>query len=399
MSGENANDAILRQEWKKPTSTSNSVHDFYLVEYVGGLKKDRRKCIRCGIIICAKNSGTTTLKRHTTTCRKRSAKELSNQSLVDFVRLPKRESKKGLDEVAKTVYRYHIPITRAVNCDVFQTWYKRMGFANVTYSSVNEELNAQYESLMSKVKQMIRNRDNKAMVMISFDKWTSSDYKKYLGVYIYINRLPIMLGLLPYVGFCGAEEVGILIKNLLEQFGPGVADVHLAVTDRGSDVQAACRVLNLHNFPCLAHVINLIVKRFVTGLTGDVTRMADEQVTAESDDEYSEDEIIPPTLQFCYVIEKARQITAKILRTSSLQDKILQLQKTLKLREVKVVVENVTRWNSLLCMLERFLSVKTELLAVFPNELDEYDWTRLSNIISMLKPFQVMTKFVGIFLP
>ena len=39
MSGENANDAILRQEWKKPTSTSNSVHDFYLVEYVGGLKK------------------------------------------------------------------------------------------------------------------------------------------------------------------------------------------------------------------------------------------------------------------------------------------------------------------------------------------------------------------------
>ena len=37
-----------------------------------------------------------------------------------------------------------------------------------------------------------------------------------------------MLGLLPYVGFCGAEEVGILIKNLLEQFGLGVADVHLA---------------------------------------------------------------------------------------------------------------------------------------------------------------------------
>ena len=63
-----------------------------MVEYVGGLNKDRRKCIRCGIILCAKNSGTTTLKRHTTTCRKRSAKELSNQSLVDFVRLPKRES-------------------------------------------------------------------------------------------------------------------------------------------------------------------------------------------------------------------------------------------------------------------------------------------------------------------
>ena len=149
----------------------------------------------------------------------------------------------------------------------------------------------------------------------------------------------------------------------------------------------------------MAHVINLIVKQFVTGLRGDVTQMADEQVTAESDDEYSEDEIIPPSnLQFCDVIEKARQITAKINRTSSLQDEILQLQKTLKLREVKVVVENVTRWNSLLCMLERFLFVKTELLAVFPNELDEYDWTRLSNIISMLKPFQVMTKFVGIFL-
>ena len=80
---------------------------FFLVEYVGGIKKDRRKSIRCGIILCAKNSGTTTLKRHTTTCRKRSATELSNQSLVDFVRLPKRESKKGLDEVAKTVYRYH----------------------------------------------------------------------------------------------------------------------------------------------------------------------------------------------------------------------------------------------------------------------------------------------------
>ena len=39
MSGENANDAILRQEWKKPTSTSNSAHDFFWLNILVDLKK------------------------------------------------------------------------------------------------------------------------------------------------------------------------------------------------------------------------------------------------------------------------------------------------------------------------------------------------------------------------
>ena len=64
MSGENANDAILRQEWKKPTSTSNSVHDFYLVEYVGGLKKDRRKCMTRMCVLFDKNFSKLFAKLH-----------------------------------------------------------------------------------------------------------------------------------------------------------------------------------------------------------------------------------------------------------------------------------------------------------------------------------------------
>ena len=64
---------------------------------------------------------------------------------------------------------------------------------------------------------------------ISYDKWSSADGKKYIGVYLYVNDRNINLGLIPYQGFCGGEEIAKHIKNLLQNFNIVPSDITMAI--------------------------------------------------------------------------------------------------------------------------------------------------------------------------
>ena len=103
----------------------------------------------------------------------------------------------------------------------------------------------------------IAKRDKQQILCISFDEWTGIDGKQYLGVYLYCMSENICLRLIPFTGSCGGEKICVSLQLKIFILLP--QDIIIAIVDCGSDVQLAARLFQWYTFPCLAHIINLIV--------------------------------------------------------------------------------------------------------------------------------------------
>ena len=111
------------------------------------------------------------------------------------------------------VYSANIPITKLTRSEDFGEIFRDAGYARVNYDIINGELERQYHILVSRNKSDVAKRDPKEILVLSLDKWTSSDNKKFIGFYLYMNGLTNCLGLV-HVGFCGSEERIVHIRQL-----------------------------------------------------------------------------------------------------------------------------------------------------------------------------------------
>jgi hypothetical protein len=118
-------------------------------------------------------------------------------------------------------------------------------------------------------------------------------------------------------------------------------------------------LVNLHRFPCIAHTLQLVIK------------------------ELSKNQSV------CNLIAKAKDLVSSIKMSSVAQEKLVSLCG-------KVVVKDcATRWNSIALMLERLLSLRTEVEAVLKemkrDSLSNTEWARLNDILNTLVPFKEQT--------
>ena len=174
-----------------------------------------------------------------------------------------------------------------------------------------------------------------------------------------------------------------------------MTDIDVFVTDCGADVQSAARILGISAFPCLAHVINLIVKQFTFNtctLEDDDNVESDSEEHAISDHEYNE------------TIKVMRAAVRKIKRLSSVHDRFITVQTAIRgLSDpppdsnckqpkdfLEIVVDNSTRWNSLYDCIERFLFLRKTIEATLDAEdLSGINWDKLLEIAQILKPLKV----------
>ena len=158
------------------------------------------------------------------------------------------------------------------------------------------------------------------------------------------------MGLISYEGFCGSEEIVVNLRNMLSKIGLEISDFSVCVNDCGSDVvHATVDIMGLYHFPCLAHVINLIIKRLVFDIESDAEYAPDCENDSDAEDVDSDDEN-ENHVQFSADIRKALEIVQNIHRTTKLQDKLRSLQQLANVPELKIINENTTRWNSRLRM-------------------------------------------------
>ena len=109
------------------------------------------------------------------------------------------------------------------------------------------------------------------------------------------------------------------------------------ITDCGSDVRNVSQLVNAFNFPCLAHIINLIVQKFI--LQANAFDSADDETESVSGDD-SEDEVEP---RFCSAVGSVKEIVAKITRTPKLIDQLHQAHSILQEPELSLITPNTTR--------------------------------------------------------
>ena len=247
-------------EYKK-ISGINPINKFYEMKVINGLSSDYRRCITCKKEIKCANSNTTGLHKHRESCKKRPAPDTS--AVLKFPRRSLPTVGKGLEHAARLVYNDNIAISKVVKSDTLQFMYSQLKFDTVSYYSVNQALNDNYQTVVRAIKHLLNERDKNDLMCISFDKWTSADQKRYLGVYLYVASKSICLGMINYRGFCGGEETLAHLKHLLEIFDLVPNDIHLCVVDCGADVQLGSRLANWYTFPCLCHIINLIAKKLL----------------------------------------------------------------------------------------------------------------------------------------
>ena len=289
---------------------------------------------------------------------------------------------KGLSDVAKLVYLDNFSVNSVVKSQTLHSWYKKLEFDPVTRYSLNKALDDNYQKLHYNISQFIAKRDKMQPMAISYDKWSSADGKKYIGVYLYVNDRNINLGLIPYQGFCGGEEIAKHIKNLLQNFNIVPSDITMAVIDCGADVQSASNVLNWFTFPCLAHIVNLIAKKLM--LTDDNA----ENLTSERDPDEDDQPIELEDRAFKETVRVARTLVRNVNASPKLGDNLEALQRAMEKPVLVPIQDNSTRWNSLYNMLSRFYELREVFIIMYPEELDFYDWENLKRLLGVLKPLQ-----------
>ena len=235
---------LITTEYRKEKTGQVTWSSKFVAEYVNGRKTVNRKCIKCSTSVKSVDASTSAMAKHTNLCDPKPAP--TNQSLIPYKVCKLSATKKGLDEVAPLVFEDNIPINKIVSSQTHQMSFKRMNFDKVTHASLNKTLEFNYK-VVQIIKDKVKNRNSKQLLGLSFDKWTSTDNNKFLGVYLYLNGENICLGTLYFTGICGAEEVIVLLKTHLKLFDLHITDIGMFITDLGCNfVQVCAKLINSH---------------------------------------------------------------------------------------------------------------------------------------------------------
>ena len=179
------------------------------------------------------------------------------------------------------------------------------------------------------------------------------------------------------------------------------SDITISVTDCGADVQAVSELFGWYSFPCLAHVVNLCVKRIICA-NPESDLIFDEN---DEDDEDQDQEREVAVGQFRHVIEIVRNLCKKVHSSTKNAEALEKAQleflnsqndeqtdgEVVRKSPLKIICSNATRWNSVFYMLVRFRDLKRYMQIMFENDLRNYDWAALDNIIELLLPFKECT--------
>ena len=128
-------------------------------------------------------------------------------------------------------------------------------------------------------------------------------------------------------------------------------------------------------------MINLIVKKFIL----------DKYAAADEDEDEEDADIEDINAKFGDTMRTVRKICKEISSSTDLQERLKTAQ-TLNNADnepLKIVLENQTRWNSMLSMLLRFKELEHALC--FICDLSSFDWNILDELINILLPLQECT--------
>lgn len=253
---------------------------------------------------------------------------------------------------------------------------------------------------------------------VSFDEWTSNSNKRFMNLNVHSGHNFWNLGLLRIKVSMTAEVCVELLKEKLACFGLSLdEDIVAIVTDGPNVMLKVGRLVPVKHQLCFAHGIHLAVCDVLYKKRLDETEAIEETDIAQEDRSIDEaldsldslesgliinpsDSVIDvPDLtsdnNISEVIKKIRKVVVHFKRSSTKNDTVLQKYvREEKGKELSLILDVRTRWNSMLDMIERFVALKSciqkALIDVkFQIKLEERDFNVLEEIVGVLTPIKL----------
>lgn len=254
---------------------------------------------------------------------------------------------------------------------------------------------------------------------LSFDEWTSVRNKRYMNLNVHSVNRTWNLGLSRVNGTMPAEKCVEIINSKLQIFDLSLqSDIVAITTDGASVMKKVGDIIPADHQICLVHGIQLaVIEVMYSRRENEVENSADDDVDDDefdeipmSDNEEQELElglriettsnhtvqIVPPLiLDIKPIVDKIRKVVKIFRRSPTKNDDLLQKHVKEEFgRELMLILDCPTRWNSLLLMLERFYKLKSCVQKALIDGRKEINFSSnefkiISNIISALTPIKI----------
>lgn len=296
-------------------------------------------------------------------------------------------------------------------------------------TSVMKLIHDYYDSAKLEIIKKIDSYKKERLLSLTLDEWTSFKNRRYLNINIhYADGSYENLGLLRIYGNCSADVLNNLLLQKLASFKISLRDVLAATTDGAAVMKKFGREssFKIHQL-CINHGIQLAIGdilykktfRTIANVNFDESNISnsnyssaeesDEDINTEiHDDEYEVDDDLPTRSvsvmevreDFKQILNNVRKIV-NLFKKSAVRNCVLQKHvKTEHGKELNLILDSQTRWNSITPMLERYLllknCIKKTLIDInWPDKLNEEENTKIQELVNVLKPIQLAVEALG----
>lgn len=437
------------EEHKKGSDTF-SVWHYYLVDKQGQVAK----CKQCSKEIKCCGGSTSGLHTHLKTIHKvnlktksdtavNTEKDASSSSqsqpkkitLCDYFKSKKTEQ---LCEIlARMVARDGLPFRIFSSSEDIRKGLVARGYQDIPKSAaIIKSMTIEYsKSVRNKIINEISTLKSKGKrFSLTFDEWTSVRNRRYLNINVHSSRGLIWnIGLARLHGRVPAEKCLEVLEIKLQEHGLNLSkDIVCISTDGASVMVKLGKLIDVAHQLCFAHGIHLAVidvlykkKLNLAIVDADTEGVGDAEANdAQSEDsdsdtddgnnndnneEKEKNEDYGDTVEFSFIeteinlnyvylsplVTKIRKVIKIFRRSPTKNDQYLQKYVKLEFgKEINLQLDVITRWNSLLNMLERFYElrhcVQKALIDLNSNlNFCEADFTLISATVAALTPIKL----------
>ena len=222
-------------------------------------------------------------------------------------------------------------------------------------------------------------KDNIRAVSFTSDIWSSSVCPvsmlsltaQFINEHFELTK--VVLHSQEFPGSHTAEALAAAFTDMFQAWGIPQEKVHVILRDNGRNMEKAMRDARLPSLPCMAHTLQLAVHEGVLAQRAIID-----------------------------VIGSGRRIVGHFKHSQLAYSRLFSIQKQMNPNQPpKRLQQDIpTRWNSTVAMLKSLLEQKRALCAYaadfeLPSTLTVHEWKLVENMISVLDPFDELTKTIS----
>lgn len=260
---------------------------------------------------------------------------------------------------------------------------------------------AKYEEEKQKAKLQLQ---NVTAVSLTSDMWTSINMDAYLALtchYIDENTSlrSTLLGVVYFPEKHTAVNLASVKTSLMEEWGI-VSKVTCLVTDGAANMLACGKALRLRHAICVAHTLNLIVKKSLD-LTPVLSAIRTKARRLVGYFRSSTTAKVGSLTLFSYLLMYYLFIIAPFFTITLifcvLKEKLALIQEQMGKPKLKLIQEVETRWNSTFQMLQRLVDQREPVGAALSGLVSDIpvltseEYTNITGCLSILSPFHEAT--------